>query len=151
MADDQPYTLDLNTLVMNHPLFLMAVHNRYKLMAHPLSQSLLDQKFYPWSMVLFVSAAICYLTFLGLFTAIVMRTKHPQYYYDLTGYSFDSNLCQNVTAALGNTALKETADRVLRILMFTLVAILATKNVYSKLFLQYGAILAKILIFITRE
>ena len=116
---------------MNHPLFLMAVHNRYKLMAHPLSQSLLDQKFFPWSLILFILGSLFYLTFLIIFTIIVTRTKHPEYYYELTGFQFDSNLCRNVTAALGGTGLKNGTDRALRILMFILSGIVLVKSSWA--------------------
>ena len=107
----------------------MAVHNRYDLMAHSLCQSLLYHKFFPWSAILFIIAALFYLTYLILFTIIAMRTRHPQYYYNLTNFTFDSSLCRNVSAALGNTALKQQSDRILRIFMYILFAFLIVKNV----------------------
>ena len=131
MNENEPYTLNIKTLVMNHPLFLMAKHDRYELMAHPLSRSLLYHKFFPWSMILFIIAALFYLTYLVLFTTIAMRTEHPQYYYNLTNFTFDSSLCRNVSAALDNTALKQEADRILRIVMYILFAFLALKNIWA--------------------
>ena len=81
-------------------------------MAHPLSKSLVNQKFLGISIILFLIGFGIYAVFLGIYTTIVLRTQHPQYYYNLTGFDFDSNLCRNVTQALTNKniALKQTSD-----------------------------------------
>ena len=134
MNENRPYISRVRTLVMNHPLFLMAVHNHYELMAHPLSKNLLWKKIWPSSIILFIIAVLFYATYLVLFTTIVMRTKHPQYYYNLTNFAFDSSLCQNVSEALHKIhkpALKQGADEALRILMYILFALHVVKNVWS--------------------
>jgi hypothetical protein len=130
---DEPYTIDYKTLVMNHPLFLMAVYDRYKLMAHPLSKSLVEKKFYGLSIILFMISFGLYATFLGIYTTIVLRTQHPQKYYNITGFDFDSNLCRNVTEALGNSniALKGTPDIVFKNTMYVFFALIVLKNVWA--------------------
>ena len=129
--ENELYTQKIRTLVTNHPLFLMAIHDRYKLMAHPLSRSLLYHKFFPCSFIVFIIAALFYLTYLVLFTITAMRTRHPQYYYDQTNFSFDSSLCRNVSLALDNIALKQQADRTLRIFMYILFVFLVIKNIWA--------------------
>ncbi|UJR12744.1 hypothetical protein I4U23_016918 [Adineta vaga] len=130
---DEPYTIDYKTLVMNHPLFLMAVHNRYDLMAHPLSRSLVNHKFYGFSLLLFILSFLLYATFLGVYTTIAVRAQHPQQYYASTGFDFDNNLCQNVTDALitTNTALKNYTDTILQILMYVLFGVILVKDVWA--------------------
>ncbi|CAF1049841.1 unnamed protein product [Adineta ricciae] len=130
---DEPYTIDYKTLVMNHPLFLMAVHNRYALMAHPLSRSLVNQKFFGLSLILFMLSFALYATFLGIYTATAMRTQHPQYYYSLTGFDYDGDLCINVTDALntGNIAMKTTVDWSLKIVFYVLFSIILVKNTWA--------------------
>ncbi|CAF0876303.1 unnamed protein product [Adineta steineri] len=129
---DEPYTVDYKTLVMNHPLFLMAVYNQYKLMAHPLSRSLVNQKFYGISLLLFLISFLLFAAFLGIFTTIVVRATQPQYYYSLTGFDFDYGLCQNVADALGtsNTALKETTDDVLKTVLYVFMILVLVKNIW---------------------
>ncbi|CAF3947948.1 unnamed protein product [Rotaria sp. Silwood1] len=129
--ENQPYTNDYKTLVMNHPLFLMAVYDRYKLMAHPLSKSLVYQKFLGLSLILFIVAFLLYATFLAIFTTIVLRTRHPQEYYSLTGFNFDSDLCKNVSLALNSSGLKETSDRILQITMYVILGLLLAKNIWA--------------------
>ena len=131
--ENKPYTPYVTTLVMNHPLFLMADRNRYDLMNHELSKSLLFKKICPSSIILFIIAALSYVTYLVLFTTIAMRTKHPQYYYNLTNFTFDSSLCQKVSEAvdkIANPPLKQGADRALRILMYILFAFHVVKIVW---------------------
>ncbi len=128
---DEPYTFDYKTLVMNHPLFLMAFHNRYQLMSHPLSRNLVKKKFSRWSLIIFISLFIIYAAFLGIYTTIVLRTEHPQKYYNLTGFLFDSNLCENVTQALGNVDLKENTDNVLRHVMLGLLIANLVKSAWA--------------------
>ena len=117
-------------LVVNHPLFPMAVHDRYALMEHPLSRSLLSKKFKPFSLFLFIFGCVLYSAFLGIFTTIVLRTNPPQYYYNLTDFDFKSDLCRNVTAALGNTAARDNVDAALRIGMYVVSALLIFKNLW---------------------
>lgn len=127
---DKPYSYNFQTLVMCHPLFLMAVHNRYKLMAHPLSKSLVYRKFYGFDLIIFILLCFGYLSYLGLFTTIVLRTRHPQAYYNLTGFDYDPSLCRNVTEALGNKALKERIDQILVFAMYINVIVVLTKDLW---------------------
>ena len=128
--DDEPYSYDFKTLIQCHPLFLMAVHNRYKLMGHPLSKSLVMRKFAVFNLVFFILLFLIYAVFLGAYTTIVLRTKHPQYYYDLTGLNFSVDVCQNVITTLGNRDATETVDDVLRIIMYVGLILVGIKDLW---------------------
>ncbi|CAF4999615.1 unnamed protein product, partial [Rotaria sp. Silwood1] len=100
-------------------------------MAHPLSKSLVYQKFLGLSLILFIVAFLLYATVLAIFTTIVLRTRHPQEYYSLTGFNFDSDLCKNVSLALNSSGLKETSDRILQITMYVILGLLLAKNIWA--------------------
>ena len=106
----------------------MAEHDRYKLMSHPLSKSLVYRKFFRFGFTFFLTSFLLYAAFLGLYTTTVLRTDHPQMYYNLTNITFDENLCRNVTAALNTTTLKTTADTRLKITLYVFIALNAIKN-----------------------
>lgn len=106
----------------------MAERDRYKLMSHPLSESLIMRKFYRFGFALFLTSFLLYAVFLGLFTTTVLLTKHPQHYYNITDLDFDTNSCQSVIAALNMTSLKTADDTRLQIAMYVLLAINAFKN-----------------------
>jgi hypothetical protein len=100
-------------------------------MGHPLSTSLINSKFFRFGFFLFILSFLFYSTFLGIYTAIVFRTQHPQFYYNLTDFAFEQNLCQNVTQALGNTSLKATTDTRLKIGMYCFFTINVFKNLFA--------------------
>lgn len=128
---DEPYTMDYHILVMNHPLFLMAVHDRYKLMSHPLSKSLVNQKFYGISLVFFLINILIFAAFLALFTTVVLRVEHPQYFYNMTGFDLQDDLCQNVTDALASNgiATKSAVDIALQNALHVFFALAVLKDV----------------------
>ena len=109
----------------------MAKYDRNKLMSHPLSQSLINQKFWRFGAFLFVLSFLLYSTFLCLYTTIALRTHHPQFYYNLTDVNFEQNLCRNVTQALSSTSLKTTADTRLKIGMYCFSTINIFKNSFA--------------------
>ncbi|UJR12513.1 hypothetical protein I4U23_016688 [Adineta vaga] len=127
---NKPYTRDFKTLVMNHPLFLMAVHNRYKLMTHPLSMSLVYKKFFWFSYLFFIGIFLLYAIFLAIYTVIVLRREHPHKLYNLTGFDFNDSLCENVIQALGNRDLKDIIDERLYILVIVLLSLNVIKNIW---------------------
>ena len=118
------YTNNSKTLIMNHPLFIMATRNRYKLMAHPWCKSLVHKKLFGISLILFLLLFGLYASFLGLFTTMVVRTRHPQEYYAQTSIPFDSQLCRNVSLALNTTGIKQTSDVAVRNAMYALFTLL---------------------------
>ena len=129
IKEGKPYTFDYSTLISNHPLFLMSEHDRYKLMSHPLSRSLVYKKFFTFGINLFVASILLHLTYLGVYTTIMLRTKHPQIYYNSTGITFTHELCRNVTQALGSDSLKEPLDVALQFTMYALIAMGFAKNI----------------------
>ena len=129
--DNEPYTLHYKTLVLNHPLFLMAVHDRYKLMSHPLSRSLLDRKFNGFSVCFFIFLFLLFSSFLAVFTTIAMRTPHPQYYYNQTGIDYNPDTCEDVIKLLNDTDKRSDTDAGLRVALIVLFAFLVAKNVWT--------------------
>lgn len=128
IKEGKPYTFDYSTLISNHPHFLVSEHDRYKLMAHPLSRSLINKKFFTFGINLFIAGILLHLTYLGVYTAIMLRTKHPQIYYNSTGITFTQELCRNVTQALGSDSLKQPLDIALQFTMYALIAMGFAKN-----------------------
>lgn len=98
-------------------------------MSHPLSKSLLYAKInFSWR-TLFATTALVYLAFLFCLTTAILRTRHPQYYYNLTGYELDSDLCINVIHALNNTIMRDAVDERLHITLYFLWTVLSLKNI----------------------
>lgn len=115
---------------MRHPLFLMAVNNRYRLMEHPLSKSLVMKKLCWFNIIFFVIISLLYVAFLSVFTVIISRTKHPQHYYNLTNFTFGLELCAKVMATLGDREKKETSDIELRVTLYITSALVAAKSIW---------------------
>jgi len=64
--------------------------------------------------------------FLGVYTTIVLRAKHPAAYYNLTNTSFDFSLCENVIRAIsngtiGSDGMKQTVDYWLGYILYGLM------------------------------
>jgi len=134
--ENEPYSYDYKTLVMRHPLFMMAVYNRYNLMTHPVCKSLVNKKFYGFDLIIFLLIFVTYGIFLGTYTTIVLRTTHPEVYYNLTGFPLDVTICSSVIAVLeansslisyDNNPLKETADVILRNTLYATMALIGFK------------------------
>ncbi len=105
----QTYTEDSYTLVRNHPLLLMSQCKQMQLMGHDFCIKLRKTKFRQFSVVLFSVFFLVFLGFLSLYTVIVIRSTHPQYFYDLYNksgnasgniewdYGLNIELCHNVS------------------------------------------------------
>lgn len=119
--------------VRNHPLFLMAKYDRYKLMEQPLCKSLLYAKFRTHGIFIFLTYLLLQLSFIGIYTTIALRTKHPAAYYILTNTSFDFSLCANVIGSvsngtLGSDGIKQLADYWLKYVMYAVMVPIFIKN-----------------------
>ncbi|CAF1381775.1 unnamed protein product [Adineta ricciae] len=107
------YTSNYKTIVENHPLFLMALHNKMKLMADPLSRSLADIKYKKFGRWIFWASFILYIAFISLFTILAERIDHPQQYYAETNTTFDTK-----------------SYRLYKINLYWIIAILLVKNLW---------------------
>ena len=111
-------------LIRNHPLLLMAQCQQIRLMSLDYCTQLRKKKFARFSRWVFASIFLVYLLFLGVYTAVILQIKHPQYYYDLYNssgntsgqnidwdYGFNSQLCRRVGVYLtqsGNTEAQQS-------------------------------------------
>lgn len=136
-ADDHKstlYTSNKVDLVRDHPLFMMESCEMAELMSHPVSASLIKQKFYNFGIFIFGLFIFFYLTYLSLFTTIALRSQDPQIYYNLTNYSnFDNSLCYNVSKILlqGSSStggVKTNTDYILKYVMYVLIWLHIAKN-----------------------
>jgi hypothetical protein len=121
----------------NHPLLIAGQESQVpELIEHPYNTSLRDQLFsqYGFYAVRFISF-IVYAFFLGVFTAIVLSGKHPEYFYakvnrtmtlDLTSCAIVSN---NLTTANDTEALKTDAYINMKWGLYTLFIVYIVKNV----------------------
>ena len=129
----EPYTGDSYTLVRNHPLFIISESENQLLMEHPFCQALRSNKYAQFGRYLLIFSFILYLLYLIAFTAIILRTKHPKYFYTLVNQtSFDENLCENVAMLLTSNniqeAFKDTTFRNLKIGVYTFLILFIVKN-----------------------
>jgi hypothetical protein len=119
---------------MNHPLFLMASCEAADLMSHRLSSRLVSEKFQKFGIFMFVLFILFYAVFLALFTTIVLRTSHPQMYYNLTNFDdFNDALCYNVSQELikgtsGVGGKKSSADYILKYAFYVIIWLHIAKN-----------------------
>jgi hypothetical protein len=131
------YTHNFQNIVENHPLFLMAKHNRMQLMAHPLCQSLATKKFHRFGCCMFYTCFLIYAVFLGFFTTFALRIEQPQYYYNKTNITFDSNFCKNVSLKIQKWRsndffdMKTDFDNYLKETLYGLLSFLLMKNLYT--------------------
>jgi hypothetical protein len=77
------YTADAYTLVGNHPLHIIAKCEEMRLMEHDYCMRLGTEKFQRFAAFLFSIFFLIYVLFVILYTLIVLRSKHPYYYYSL--------------------------------------------------------------------
>jgi hypothetical protein len=128
------YTSNQADLIMNHPLFLMASEEAADLMSHRLSSRLVWEKFEKFGIFIFVLFILFYAVFLALFTTIVLRTRHPQIYYNLTNVAdFNDALCYNVSQELikgtsGAGGKKSSADYILKYAFYVIIWLHTAKN-----------------------
>ena len=105
------------------------------LMSHPLSTHLVKQKFYKFGIYMFSLFILFYVTYLGMLTAVSLRTQDPQTFYNQTNFAnFDDSLCYNVSKALisgssGAGGIKTTTDYVLKYFLYILIWLHILKNI----------------------
>jgi transient receptor potential cation channel subfamily A protein 1 len=104
----------------------MATNEATDVMSHPLSTSLVQQKYQNFGRFLFYFFLFFYVTYLAFFTTVALRTSHPQAYYSIANITFDNDLCYNVSkvllsGSLGTYGVKATADYVLTYFLYALI------------------------------
>jgi transient receptor potential cation channel subfamily A protein 1 len=130
------YTSNEVDLVMNNPLFIMASKEAADLMSHQLSSRLVFEKFQKFGIFLFGVFILFYTIFLALFTTIILRTRHPQTYYNLTNFTeFNDALCYNVSQEVKKGLLdvggkKTSADYVLKYFLHIMIWLNVIKNIF---------------------
>ncbi|CAF1041066.1 unnamed protein product [Adineta steineri] len=131
----EPYTRDAYTLVRNHPLMIVSQQSAYpELMAHQFHILLRKKMFRRFSTFWLAFSFLFYLILLGLWTAVILSGKHPQYFYDLAGFNMtlDINTCQQVANSLVaqnvNEVFKTDAYRRLKVALYIVFWMLIAKN-----------------------
>ncbi|CAF4098910.1 unnamed protein product [Adineta steineri] len=131
----EPYTRDAYTLVRNHPLMIVSQQSAYpQLMAHQFHILLRKKMFRRFSTFWLAFSFLFYLILLGLWTAVILSGKHPQYFYDLAGFNMtlDINTCQQVANSLVsqnvNEVFKTAAYRRLKVALYIVFWMLIAKN-----------------------
>jgi hypothetical protein len=128
-----PYTRDAYVLVRNHPLFIVSESEEESLMEHPYMRALRWKKFSVFGQYLLYLSSILYTLYLIAYTSIIVRTKHPQYYYALVNEtSFTDDLCESVVSRLTSSnvteVLKDTTYRNLKIGIYVFLVMFIVKN-----------------------
>jgi hypothetical protein len=87
---------------------------------------------------MFIFFLLCYLIFVGIYTTIALRAKHPAQYYNLTNINFDFSLCESVSRAIangtiGSDGMKQTVDYWLKYILYALMAPIFVKNLWIML------------------
>ncbi|CAF1173022.1 unnamed protein product [Adineta ricciae] len=99
----KPYTKDSYTLVRNHPLFIVSQQSKYPdLLADPFHLKLRKKMFQRFSRYWLLFSFASYIILLGIWTSVILRGKHPQYFYSLAGYNMtmDIDTCEQVAKKL---------------------------------------------------
>jgi len=106
----RPYTRDAYTLVRNHPLVLVSQQSSCPdLMAHSFHISLRIRIFRRFGTWWLTFSFLTYLILLGLWTALILNGKHPEYFYELVGYNMtvDIGTCEKVSNLLVSQNINE--------------------------------------------
>jgi hypothetical protein len=132
----EPYTDDSYTLVRNHPLFIAAQQSSCReLIQHPYNICLRKKKFYMFGIYLLLLSCLLYTTYLGIFTAIILQTRDPVYYYSLINVSYTDDLttCEYVAKTLANgtdsAVFKSDSYKILRWVAFAFLIVFIIKNI----------------------
>ncbi|UJR12614.1 hypothetical protein I4U23_016789 [Adineta vaga] len=132
----KPYSNNSYILVRNHPLFIASQQSSCpKLIDHPYNMYLRKTKFRMFGNYLLVLSFLLYSTYLGIFTALMLQAKHPQYFYDLINvtYSEDPATCERVSNTLVNANVTEVfkpdSYRRLRWVSFAFLYVFIVKNI----------------------
>ncbi len=104
-------------------------------MEHPLCRNLLNKKFLRFGFCIFFIFFLVYTAFVGIFTTIILRTKHPEYYYNITNIDFEDSLCANVCRVIANgtissDAIKQTVDYWFVYVMYPLMIVILGNNIW---------------------
>jgi len=130
------YTDDAYTLVYNHPLYIAGHQSQCSaLIEHPYNTHLRDRFFIQFGFYLVrVISFLLYAAFLGVFTAVILSGKHPQYFYAKTNrtMTLDLDTCaivsKNLTAANDDEALKTNTYTNLRWTIYPFLILFVIKN-----------------------
>lgn len=128
-----PYTGDAYVLVRNHPLFIASESKEEILMEHPFMRALRWKKYSLFGQYLLILSSILYTLYLIAYTSIIIRMRHPQYYYALVNEtSFDDNFCESVVKRLISSnvteVLKDTTYHNLKIGIYVFLVMFIVKN-----------------------
>ncbi|CAM2714402.1 unnamed protein product [Rotaria socialis] len=132
------YTTDAYTLVRNHPLFITSLQTKsYSLTQHPYNIFLRREKLRSFGGKLFFLSFFIYMTYLGLLTALILKGKHPQYFYDRANMNLTIDLatCENVSKFFLNNfnrtdeAFKTDDYKRISIALYIVMASFIVKNV----------------------
>jgi hypothetical protein len=104
-------------------------------MEHPFCQALRSKKYSQFGRYLLVLSFILYLLYLVAYTALMLRTKHPQYFYSLVNEtSISEDLCYTVAQRLISNniteAYKDRTFKNLKVGVYTLLCIFIAKNFF---------------------
>ncbi len=131
----KPYTDNSYTLVRNHPLFIASQQSSCpELIQHPFNICLRKKKFYMFGIYLLLLSCLLYSAYLGVFTALVLQNRDPEYFYSLINVNFSNDLttCEYVANTLvseNNTeALKPESHKILRWVAFGFLILFIIKN-----------------------
>ncbi len=84
---------------------------------------------------LLILSFLLYSTYLGIFTALVLQGRHPQYFYNLINVSYTEDLstCEYVSNTLVNAnvaeVFKSDTNKRLQVVAFVFLSLFAVKNV----------------------
>ncbi|CAF2588467.1 unnamed protein product [Rotaria sp. Silwood2] len=129
----EPYTGDSYTLVRNHPLFIVSDSENQSLMEHSFCQTLRARKYSQFGQYLLVFSFILYILYLITYTTIMLRTKHPQYFYSLVNEtSIHNYMCESVANRLISynisEAYKDNTFKNLKVGVYTFLCLFIAKN-----------------------
>ena len=131
----QPYTRDGYTRVRNHPLVLVSQQSSYPdLMEHPFHVLLRKKMYRRFGTYWLTFSFAFYIILVGVWTAVVLHGKHPQYFYDQVNLNMiiDIDTCERVAIELVSRniteALKTVEYRRLKFTLYVFFLIIIVKN-----------------------
>ena len=134
---DGTYTDDAYTLVRNHPLFITAQQEScQELVEHSYHTELRQHKLRSFGLIFFITSFFGYMAYMSTFTTLILKGKHPQYFYDIAGYNFTNDLqvCEQVSnyfvknPTMANEIFKTGQYRSARLVLFCLLIGIIVKD-----------------------
>ncbi|CAF1382057.1 unnamed protein product [Adineta ricciae] len=134
---EECYTNDAYTLVRNHPLFIVSQQTHSpELVQHFYHTHLRQVKLRSFGLVFFIFSYFLYTAYIGLYTSLILKGKHPKYFYDQAqvNLTLELSTCEYVSnyiinnGHVNNEGLKSETYKRIKWTLYIILIIFTIKN-----------------------